>query len=526
MKKVAIYTRSSKDLHLVSCVVQEKEIRQKIQEGEEVYRVFTDKALSSTKDVRPQFNEMMAMATSQESPFSKIYCLDTSRFGRDFHSSQYHLWELRRKSGVEVVFTTMPNTGTYLDPAFEKIMAIFDEIHSQQSKAKGVASMKQNVRDGYRAGGDAPFGYKLKHIDMGVKRNGNSVEKSILTIDPETAPILQEYFERRARLESRPVILEDFQKRGILTPGKREVWSPSTAKSFEDNIDVYLGHTVFNRINERIKVNGKLAGYVGGKKYKDKKEWVTTKDTHEPLISPETADKIKQIKARGLRETPGRAKSVFALSGLISCAECGSNYTGDRIVYRCNYRNKVGLECNNNSISKNRLESAMFSLIKEQVLNFKNVKTVIARIIKGTNTEKSDTLPLEKRIKQLQIEGDRVLGLLVRGCANPERVERKLNETEERLMALEKELETARHQSNAVTVDAKEVSEAINNFREEVENADPKIRKRAMMALIQSLTIFPKNDQGETVCNVKGVSLPLTRLKMASPVGFEPALPA
>ena len=83
MKQVAIYVRSSKDLHDVSCEAQERQIREVIKKnGESVYRVFEDKALSSTRDVRPAFDEMVALAKAKPAPFEKIYCLDTSRFGR------------------------------------------------------------------------------------------------------------------------------------------------------------------------------------------------------------------------------------------------------------------------------------------------------------------------------------------------------------------------------------------------------------------------------------------------------------
>jgi DNA invertase Pin-like site-specific DNA recombinase len=144
MKPVAIYVRSSKDLHNVSCEAQEEQIRRIIHEnGEEVYRVFCDKALSSTRDVRPEFDAMISLAMSNASPFGKIYCLDTSRFGRDQHQTQVLLWQLRKKHGIEVVFVNMPQTGSCLDGVFETIMAAFDQLHSQQSKVRGVASMKQ-----------------------------------------------------------------------------------------------------------------------------------------------------------------------------------------------------------------------------------------------------------------------------------------------------------------------------------------------------------------------------------------------
>ena len=83
--KIAIYVRSSQDLHDVSCDAQTEQIKSVVKKnGEEIYAIFTDKALSSTRDVRPAFDEMIALAMNKkDKPFSKVYCLDTSRFGRD-----------------------------------------------------------------------------------------------------------------------------------------------------------------------------------------------------------------------------------------------------------------------------------------------------------------------------------------------------------------------------------------------------------------------------------------------------------
>ena len=105
MKPVAIYVRSSQDLHQVSCKAQEEHIRTVVKDkGEEVFRVFCDEALSSTRDVRPEFDEMVSLSFSKNPPFEKIYCLDTSRFGRDQYQTQALLYQLRKKHGIEVVF--------------------------------------------------------------------------------------------------------------------------------------------------------------------------------------------------------------------------------------------------------------------------------------------------------------------------------------------------------------------------------------------------------------------------------------
>ena len=89
MENVAIYVRSSKDLHNVSCKAQEDELKKLVKDnGEVVYKVFLDEALSSTRDQRPAFEEMVSLAKSPNSPFGKIYCLDLARFGRDRNETQ------------------------------------------------------------------------------------------------------------------------------------------------------------------------------------------------------------------------------------------------------------------------------------------------------------------------------------------------------------------------------------------------------------------------------------------------------
>ncbi len=528
MKKVAIYVRSSKDLHNVSCEAQEDQIKEVVKgHGEQVYRVFCDKALSSTRDIRPEFDEMISLAMSKQSPFSKIYCLDTSRFGRDQHQTQSYLWALRKKYGIEVIFINMPQTNTYLDPVFETIMSAFDQLHSQQSKVKGVASMKQNVRSGYRAGGRPPYGYQLKEVELGKHRSGKPITKTILEPNPETAPYAKEYFERRAKYESKKSILQDFYVRAIPSPSGNRRWTTHSAKSVEDNLEVYLGTTIFNRHNERIKEKGKLNGYLHGKKYKPKEEWVITKNTHEPLITEDIANIIKEMKKKRIRETPNTAKNVYALSGIMKCGICGTNYNGDRKIYKCNSRTMLGMKCPNNDISQNTAEDAIFTLVSQKILNFKNVKGVIDRVKKRFQNGKSDIQPLEKNLAKIENQQQKYMDLYSRGLVEIEDIEPKLASVKEQKKAIIEKMKNQKAVQGAFEVSDDDIRNVIENFKEEVRQADPKARKNAVLALFEQIKIFPKEGEPwERILEIKGGCLPLTRVSVASPRGFEPLLPA
>lgn len=400
IKGIAIYVRSSKDRHDVSCEAQRAELQEyATSKGYHRIYIFEDKALSSTRDIRPQFDDMVGQATSANPPFKTILCKDTSRFGRDSTEKNVLLWQLRNKHGIEVVFKDMPHTGSFMDEAFEQIMSAMDYIHSQQSKVKGVASMKQNVRNGYRAGGQAPFGYMLEEIKIGEHRNGDTISKTKLSPDPATAPFAREYFERRAKNEPRRAILTDFHRRGVPTPVGSSHWAVSTAKSMEDNIDTYLGHTVFNRHNERLKKNGKSDGYKEGKKFRDREEWVITKNTHEPLVSEEIASVIKDNKEKRLRDSPYNTKT-YPLTGILKCGVCGSNFTGDSGYYRCNSKSVIGSRCANNGIAQGMIEQSLIALLTQVVLKVGNLQRVINKIHQRFSAV--DTSRLTAMTKQLE----------------------------------------------------------------------------------------------------------------------------
>lgn len=112
-------------------------------------------------------------------------------------------------------------------------------------------------------------------------------------------------------------ILQDFFNRGIPSPTGRMAWSNTTGKAMEENLAVYLGHTVFNKLNERIKVSGKFQRYKGGIKYRGQDEWVLTENTHQPLISENVANSIRRLKEKRRRETPINAKRIYPLSGCL-----------------------------------------------------------------------------------------------------------------------------------------------------------------------------------------------------------------
>ncbi len=529
MKKVAIYVRSSKDLHNVSCKAQERQLKEVIKaNGEQVFQVFTDKAKSSTRDIRPAFEEMISLATSKKQQFDAIYCLDTSRFGRDELHTKVIIHKLRKSHGIEVVFINMPHTGTPMDDMMESILCAFDQFHSQVSKIKGVASMKENARNGFRAGGIAPHGYKLEKIDLGVKRHGKADEKSKLSPNLDTAPIVQEYFLRRSKHESRMSIINDFHRRAIPSPSGNTRWSESTVIGWEDNIRTYLGHTIFNRHNEMIKEGGRSKGFLHGKKWKPEEEWIVTENTHIPLISQETADRIIINRRKGHRASPRHANYIYILSGgILQCSVCGTNYAGDRGYYSCNSKGKTGGKCLNGNIKQERIESAIFALVEKEVFNFRNIKQVVCEIRERFGNRNAEIGILEKDFLKVKEKIRKTVLLYQKEVIKADELESIIKPLREQEELMAERIKLLKEADGCHEVTDKLIRETIVNFREEVKHADPEIKKRVARTLFDSIVIHPKDTpKGDRMLSIKGVCLPLTRDLLVTPRGIEPLLPA
>jgi hypothetical protein len=156
-----------------------------------------------------------------------------------------------------------------MDEAIEKMMEVWDELHSRMSKARGVEGQRQNVRRGYRGGGEAPYGYRRRVVVTSQHRNGQPITKSTNEPDPETAPVVQEYFRRRASGENRSVILRDFERReGNL--------SPQASRLRADE----------RRLRDHGMVGGKKGGLWAGSPPRHR---VIHENAHTPPITPEIA---------------------------------------------------------------------------------------------------------------------------------------------------------------------------------------------------------------------------------------------
>ena len=272
---------------------------------------YADAVESGKDDDRPAFQAMLRALHEPTRDWTAVLALDTSRIARRRMIAMIFEEQECARRGVKVVYRSVPDSDPMTEMLLRSILQAFDEWHSMHSKAKGLAGMAENVRQGWRAGGRAPRGYKLEHAGTGAIREGMPVMKSRLALGPG-ADVMRAYLGARAAGESRTRIMA---RLGIAWPG-------TTLIGLEWQALTYAGHTVWNMHAER-----EGSGY-GGVKRRSRSEWIIKRETHPALITDDQAERILAQLERGrVRRSHANARE-YLLSGILVTPD-GRQWHGD-----------------------------------------------------------------------------------------------------------------------------------------------------------------------------------------------------
>jgi site-specific DNA recombinase len=402
LETAAMYLRSSRDKHDVSIDAQRRDLKRLASEkGLSMIREYVDVVESAKDEHRPGFQVLLHDLKRADRGWSTLLLVDTSRLSRRRFMAQVFKHEAEKR-GVKIWYSRLPESDPITDLVIQGVMEVFDELHSLMSREKGKAGMAENVRQGYRAGGRAPFGYRLQSIETGAIREGAPVLKSRLVPD-DNAPLIQRYLTQRAEGLSRTYLI---RRLGLRLP-------ETTLIGIEWNALTYAGHTIWNVHNERGP-----DGYKGGTKRRPRDQWIIQRDTHEPLITEQEAEailaRLSCHSARASRRTP----AAYLLTGILK-APIGQAWHGDKggEYYRCGSR----------SLSTKAIDKAVISKVSEDLQSHGFAAALAARArAEATRRHTARIETLKKRISACDARISRFLDMASE-LASPEPAIRKIN---------------------------------------------------------------------------------------------------
>ena len=253
--------------------------------GYTVIGEYIDRALTGTKDARPEFQRMIRDAEKRQFQVVIVWKLD--RFARNRYDSAIYKARLK-KYGVRVVSVMENITDGPEGIILEGLLESMAEYYSANLSENIRRGQKESVAKGWFCGAPIPYGYR--------------VQDHRLVPDERTAPVAREIFRRYADGESPSRIADDLNARGLRT---RRGY-PFRVSTFDGMIQstTYVGRHVY-------------AGSV-------------VEGLAAPLIDEDTFARASQRRQKNKRAPASqKARTRYLLHGKIFCGHCGSSMVGE-----------------------------------------------------------------------------------------------------------------------------------------------------------------------------------------------------
>ena len=377
-----------------------------------VIHEYIDKRMSGTNDERPSFQRMLRDA--DRGLFDVVLVWKNDRFARNRYDSAIYKQRLKR-NGVKLMYAKehIPDgpEGIILESMLEG-MAEYYSANLAQNIRRG---QRENAIEGKFIGGSVPLGYQLDK------------DKRFI-VDPETAPLVREIFERYVSGEGVINICNDLNERGHLTGRGNK----------------------FNRSSlHRILANEK---YIGVYRFED----IEVLDTVPRLITNELFEAA--AKRANANKQHKRAKEnmtvEFMLTGKLFCGHCGEpmggssgtgRHGGKFYYYKCNGAKYKKGSCKKKPIKKEKIENAVTNCVINSILkNNEVVNYIVDRcmLIQSMEADTSIADGLRRELAEAEKGLKNIMAAIEAGIFTPT-TKNRLEELEERCATLKQGIAAA-----------------------------------------------------------------------------------
>ena len=390
-----------------------------------VYDTYVDDGWSGTNFDRPEFQRMIGDIEAKK--VNMVITKDLSRLGRDYimtgHYMERYFPEKRVRyiSLLDGIDTGVESTANDITP----FRAIMNDMYAKDISKKIKSVKRDKQRKGQFIGGKPVYGYKL-----------HPTEKNKIVIDEEVAPMVRRIFGMALDGMSCRQIASRLNAECVPTPAAYAgltvakpgpytgLWSSERISDMLQN-ETYIGNMVQGR---SVKISYKSKKCLK----QDRENWVVVEGTHEPLIDPETFQKVRML-VNSRKHTRSRTYD-FLLKGMIFCHECGyplavinrKNAAGEDVLYfvcRTYQRfTKAGV-CTCHTIKEKTVTDAVIAKVREVCGAYINPTELLPIAQKAVEqAQKENALETEMQAIQSKIDSltanldkmymDRLTGLL------------------------------------------------------------------------------------------------------------------
>jgi site-specific DNA recombinase len=500
---------------------------------------------------RPGFLRLMN-ALKPRPPFQILIMSEESRLGREAIETAYALKQLVQ-AGVRVFFYLEDRERTLETPT-DKIMlsltAFADELEREKARQRTYDAMVRKAKAGHVTGGRV-FGYDNRRTEAG------HVER---VINRDEAAVVRRIFELCARGWGQIAIAKKLNAEHVPTPRAQQrrpsAWSSSTVREVLYR-ELYKGVLVWNRTRKRD-----TWGQVK-QKARDEADWLRVPVPKLRVIPDAIWDqahaRLSHTREAYLRTTNGKlwgrpldgAARKYLLTGLARCGQCGGSLevrSRDHGKHRAFFYACSSYWRRGKAVCANRLEvplrsadQAVIAAVQDSFLTPAIVDRVVAKVLTrampSADVDQARAT-VRARLADVTSELDRLVeGLARAGVSSAVTV--AIRKRENAKAALEAELATLERRDDVSQMERQRLEtvarQKAKDWSSLLARHTPQARQILAKVLRDKLMFLPEVRDGRPGYRFRGEGslvpllaglVPEFSQAVASPAGFEPALPA
>ena len=436
--RAAIYARYSTELQNAKSIDDQVALCRGYaeREGFEVVAVYDDPAVSGAS-ILTRFGLTRLMADAARRMFDAVIVEEVDRLARDI--GDMGTIEKHLTFSEIAILTVYGGRADTLSLGMRAIQAHMFRVDNSRKVRRGLSG---KVRQGLSAGGMA-FGYRA-----------DPLKKGALEIVEDEASVVRRIFSAYATGTSPRQIAHQLNSEGV-PPPRGERWNASAVYGWDKRGSgilrnrLYIGEIVWNKTRSLTDPNtGKR---ITRPNPREERQFADA--AHLRIIEQELFDTVQGMIApypRSPRETGAMKRPKRLLSGLLKCGACGAGMSGKG-------KDKTGrprIQCSAHSESRTCSDPHTYYLDVVEKLVLDTLRSELqdpdrlALYVKTYNDTRKKLAHemvrrrsgIERRIRELDAELNRMVQFVAKGTGNPDRIRGEMDAKEAELAGLRIEL--------------------------------------------------------------------------------------
>ena len=360
--------------------------------------IYADEGISGTsKDKRDEFLRLIADCEAQK--VDMIITKSISRFARNTADC---IETVRKLKGLGIAILFEKENINTMSAESELLMTVLSSI-AQEESISISRNIKWSIQKRFRKGewktAYPPYGY-------------SSDENGRLVINEEEAKVVRRIYNDYLNGKGSYIIAKELSEEGVPTRRSGEAWGESVITEILAN-EKYVGDMLLQKTFTTDTLPFQR------KRNQGQKQMYYISDDHEPIVTREQAERVKEIMEQRKIEKVMVDTDIrkynrrYPFSSKILCGECGSNFKR-QVIFKdkpyqteqwcCNKHIRNRTECSMTAIKEDYIKAAFINLYNKLKSNIDTILVPLAEDLKKLHYSReyeSQVKELNNRITEL-----------------------------------------------------------------------------------------------------------------------------